>query len=307
MASSAGAVPMPTPFGLAHLNSLAADGAQYRLPGALRIPAQAVSHPSLLGLDAVPRAMPGGVAGTQPKRQAKAKVLATPVAVPDNAAPAVLSAAPAVASAEPLLSIRRSRSSVATAQIQQAQKLWQQGQLEQGRELLETALGQWPAAESWPVAKILLQHYLQHRAWQSAATIADKPWPQAQQAWARSMLLNAQGQSQAALALLTPLSPSIKQLEFYQLKAALLHKTQNYGAAAALYRRLLERQPNAGAYWLGLASCLEALHQPDAVAAYVKARQTNSGQAQVLSFIDKRLRVLGANRAQNAIEVSLHE
>ena len=177
-----------------------------------------------------------------------------------------------------------------------ARELVADGQFSRARRLLEQHLQQYPQAGKSALA--LAQLHLDngdHGALNQllAATSALSP-AQATLLQARSLL--AQQQPDNAKSLLEKSPPTVEQHpDYHALLAGLYHNSGQHRAAATLYNRLVEIQPDSPIYWLGLAVALDALRDGNALQAFQRTRALNSNP-DIQRYIEQRIAALSNDR-----------
>ena len=93
-----------------------------------------------------------------------------------------------------------------------------------------------------------------------------------------------------ALALLDENVTENSANDLLALHAALMQRMGDHAGASAAYRRMLEREPGNGVWWMGLGISLEAMSQfSPARAAYLHARTSEGLRADLLGFVEGRL------------------
>ena len=110
----------------------------------------------------------------------------------------------------------------------------------------------------------------------------------------KAQLLVAGGDAEAAIAAMEAQRPTHRQApDYYRYLAGLYHRVGRYRQAAAGYRRLLQDNNADGAYWLGLAVCLDALQDKrGALQAFLHANRFSAADAQTQPYIKQRIRAL---------------
>ncbi len=108
------------------------------------------------------------------------------------------------------------------------------------------------------------------------------------------LLLNDQRQDEAIALLQTEPVPAMTQdLEYYALLAALFQESGKFNAASSIYGQLVQTQPQAGLWRMGLAISLEQSGKPEpARNAYQKALKLPGLNPDLRSYIQSRLQVL---------------
>jgi MSHA biogenesis protein MshN len=82
-------------------------------------------------------------------------------------------------------------------------------------------------------------------------------------------------------------------IQYDLMLSALYYQAAAYTKAQTLYRKLLQKNPNNGLLWLGLAVSLEAdMHRSDAVKAYQQAIKNNISENELRSFVVNKINVL---------------
>ncbi|WP_157953586.1 DUF6584 family protein [Zobellella maritima] len=111
---------------------------------------------------------------------------------------------------------------------------------------------------------------------------------------ALARLLAEQSRFEAAFAVLDQAGPELgRHLDYYSLKAEMARRSGDCATAIGLYRRLLEKSPGVGAWWLSLGLCQHAQGQ-DFVSAYRQAlASTDLGNAS-LRFVQQQLEQHGS-------------
>lgn len=99
----------------------------------------------------------------------------------------------------------------------------------------------------------------------------------------------------AALAVLERAQPGIDtDPHYHALMAALYQKAGDNVRAIERYQALVSASPGQAAWWLGLAISHDALGDRDkALAAFEQARASGGLQAEIMQYIDTRIRQLG--------------
>ena len=81
--------------------------------------------------------------------------------------------------------------------------------------------------------------------------------------------------------------------EYRAFEAALLQRLSRHKEAAEEYAAALRISPQAGMWWVGLGISQEALEQrAEALESFQRARQTRSLNADVLAYVDQRVKQL---------------
>jgi tetratricopeptide (TPR) repeat protein len=108
-------------------------------------------------------------------------------------------------------------------------------------------------------------------------------------------LLSAQGDYDAATkVMLNGGMPTVEEdPEAHVVLASLYQRLDEPFLAAQTYRNLLVVWPQTGAFWVGLGGALEGQHlEKEAVECYQKALQTDNLRKDLLTYAQKRLRIL---------------
>ncbi|HET9680356.1 MAG TPA: tetratricopeptide repeat protein [Gammaproteobacteria bacterium] len=111
-------------------------------------------------------------------------------------------------------------------------------------------------------------------------------------------VLLRQGKPQTALAALDAAPATVtnnlrNNTEFHTLRAALLQRTEQYAAAAQLYKQLLEHNPQNSVWWSGLAISLDQSgHYPEALVAYQRALAGGSLAPSLANYARQRIQAL---------------
>jgi MSHA biogenesis protein MshN len=81
--------------------------------------------------------------------------------------------------------------------------------------------------------------------------------------------------------------------DYHAFFAALLQRDQQHGKAADHYLLALRQEPQNGVWWMGLGISLQAEQRTaDAKEAYTRAKEAGNLSAELLSFIERRLKQL---------------
>ena len=81
--------------------------------------------------------------------------------------------------------------------------------------------------------------------------------------------------------------------DYYAFDAALLQRLGRYKEAVAGYQRALKLAPRAGLWWMGMGISLQAdKRDPEALEAFRRARAVGGLNADLLAFVDQRLKQL---------------
>lgn len=103
------------------------------------------------------------------------------------------------------------------------------------------------------------------------------------------------GDSEAALAVLTRSRPALKDdPDYYALTAAILQKQSRHIEAADLYTQLLRLDPRRGVWWAGFGISLEALGRTmEARSAFERAQHDATAPADLRRYAGERAAALG--------------
>ncbi|MBN2644963.1 MAG: tetratricopeptide repeat protein [Desulfuromonadaceae bacterium] len=247
--------------------TVAAPAAQHEQPEAL--PAEAVSGEAVEPLSA-----PTAVAVAEP--------------------PAVLTPGAPSAPAAAVVKTPETAEQQRTRQRDRVQALIQSGQLQQARQLLQKLVVQWPADKALclQLASLLIgtQDYAAALAVVDQGVAAMPAEIDLHVLQAR--LLAETGQPESARQRLLALAlPGLDQHSDYQLLLAVLHqRLGDYPAAMTIYRRLCERQPQRGNWWLGLAVAQQQAGQrADAQRSYQQALACSDLKAELRHYARQQL------------------
>lgn len=79
--------------------------------------------------------------------------------------------------------------------------------------------------------------------------------------------------------------------DYHALFAALLQRDQQHGKAAEQYLLALRQEPQSGVWWMGLGISLQAQQRTaEARQAYIRAREAGNLSAELLAFVEGRLK-----------------
>lgn len=91
-----------------------------------------------------------------------------------------------------------------------------------------------------------------------------------------------------------PLKNAEATPESLELQAVLKQRSGDYAESLALYRRLLNIQPNRGKWWMGAAIALQAMNQkPEALRAYQRATRDPALGQTLMQYARSQVLVLG--------------
>jgi MSHA biogenesis protein MshN len=107
-------------------------------------------------------------------------------------------------------------------------------------------------------------------------------------------LLLEQNQLQQAVRVLEKHQPaSLMPLDYHAFMAALYQRNKQHAQAIEKYRKLLDAKPAAGVWRIGLAISLEAAgQQPEAMQAYLQAKNNGNLTTGLLRYANNRLSIL---------------
>ncbi|MCS3904480.1 tetratricopeptide (TPR) repeat protein [Methylohalomonas lacus] len=171
------------------------------------------------------------------------------------------------------------RSQISASDYQKALQHYKRQDYGKAMSLLEKHLAEAPndVAAHKLKAMILVAEQKPEQAMRAlAVTIERLPEASALKQLYAQLLMQA-GQPEQAVSVLSDEPPSLRRMpDYHALLAALLQQLGEHDKSAALYKRLVQVEPERGVWWLGLAISLDKMQRSeDALAAYRKAQERN--------------------------------